>query len=114
MKKVLLVAMALAFPLAAQAAVTTACNGVGGDVSIAGATTTFIVNTFTMKCSANVYIKYDQSATAVGVAAVSGKGKNIFAGGSAGGQVKPSGNTCTACDLSSITDTMVATALAGS
>ncbi|MCB1942777.1 MAG: hypothetical protein KDI53_12185 [Candidatus Accumulibacter sp.] len=114
MKKALLVSLALAFPLAAQAAVTAVCDGgTGGDKSVTKGSN-FIINDFTMKCSANVYLKYDENATAVGVAAVSKKGKNIFAGGSAGGQVKPTGTTCTNCTDTSITDTIVAAALAGS
>lgn len=113
MKKVLMVALALAFPLAAQAA-TDVCDGNdGGDVAVTKGTD-FIVNDFTMKCSKNVFLKYEESATAVGVASVSKKGKNIFAGGSAGGQVKPTGSTCTDCKLSDITTGILSAALAGS
>ena len=114
MKKALLVSLVLAFPLVAQAAVTPVCDGgPGGDKPVTKGSN-FIVNSFTMKCSANVFLKYDENATAVGVASVSKKGKNIFAGGSAGGQVKPTGTTCTDCTEGSITDGIVTAALNGS
>lgn len=116
MKKALLVSLALVFPLAAQAAATAVCTGdTGGDKAVTTTAGMFIVNGFNMKCSTNVFLQYEENATAVGVAAASKKGKNIFAGGSAGGQVKKVAEcaSTTACDAADASG-KTAAALAGS
>lgn len=115
MKKAILLSLALAFPLAAQAAATAVCTGTGtgGDQTVTATSGNFIVNGFTMKCSANVFLGYDESATAVGVAAASKKGKNIFGGGSAGGQVKQISACSGECDGTEV-GTAATTALGGS
>jgi hypothetical protein len=115
MKKAFLLAMVLACPLAAQAAGTPVCAGdTGGDKSVGVTAGMFIVNRFNMKCSTNVFLAYEEDATAVGVASASLKGKNIFAGGSSGGQVKRVAECASGvCNASSAADATAA-ALAGS
>ena len=96
MKKALLVCLALAFPMVVQA--TAVCVGDdGGDKDVEKPTPTagmFIVNGFTMKCSKNVFLNYEQNSTTVAVGAASKKGLNQFSGSSAGGQVKPTQTKC--------------------
>lgn len=75
----------------------TECDGTGTAASITGASNSFIVNDFSLKCSANVYLKYDATTTPtkVGVCAVSKKGNKRYGGSSEGGAVKESGTTIT-------------------
>ena len=105
MKKSLLVmASSLAVLLFSNvASATPVCDGsaAGGDKSVTEVDK-FIVNSFTMKCSSNVFLNYDESDTVLAVGAASKKGKNVFSGSSAGGQVKPASacaaDPCTAND----------------
>lgn len=73
------------------------CDGTGTAASITGASNSFILNDFSLKCSANVFLKYDATtdATKVGVCAISKKGNKRFGGSSEGGAVKESGDTVT-------------------
>lgn len=89
MKKAIFAAAlaAVTMPAFAQTAVCT--GGDAGDASVTGGTN-FIKNTFTQKCSANVYLSYEENATVAAVGAASKKGKNSFAGSTAGGAVAKS------------------------
>jgi len=78
----------------AYAASATACT-TGTPTSIAGATGSFVKDTFTPKCSGGVTLGYNDSATSMGVKAGSSKGMHTFGGGTEGGGV-------TQCESSSI------------
>jgi hypothetical protein len=54
----------------------------------AGTASGFVINSFTPKCSANVFAAFEQTEIAAAVAAGSKKGKNLFAGSTNGGGVK--------------------------
>ena len=101
MKKLsIAVALFAASTLVHSAAVCTG-KAAGTGAEIAGTTdgTKFIMQTFTPRCSTNVYLDYEQSAKAVGVGAASSKGGFSFAGNSEGGAV--AGTACGAskrCD----------------
>lgn len=90
----------------------TAISGTTGFTAAAGGTTGFVINTFTPKCSANVYAAIEQSEIAAAVASGSKKGKNLFSGSTNGGGVKPSGTTYANGVASSDTTSAVTTALA--
>jgi hypothetical protein len=112
MKKLLFVLFMTTASLFAHAAVTEVCGGNGGSVAVTASSGNFIVNSFSMKCSANTYVAYDQSSTAIGVGAASIKGKNIFAGNSGGGGVASKGACTGTCSSTNATD--AATAALGS
>ena len=78
-------------------AATDKCDGSGAAASITGASNSFIINAFSLKCSANVFLEYNGTTTPtkVGVCAVSKKGNKRFGGSSEGGAVKESGETIT-------------------
>ncbi|MBX9848234.1 MAG: hypothetical protein K2X64_02985 [Rhodocyclaceae bacterium] len=102
MKKYLEIAvgvMAVVGAVANVQAQTTACsaNATGGTYTVTGgATTDFVAVTFTGRCSANVFMTYQQNATAMAVGSASRKGGNIFSGSTAGGGVQPTGTKCVA------------------
>lgn len=114
MKKVLILAAMAACAVSSQANATAACAGGTGAnyaFSVNSATDSqFVKTAFTVKCSANVYSNYSESATALGVVAGSAKGKNYFGGGTGGGGVAAMG-TCatTGCSTAEITDANSAT-----
>ena len=90
---VLVVSMAAQQP--AFAAVTVACNQ-GTAAEVAGATTNFVVQAFTPKCSANVDVSFnDISTTKATVKSMSSKGMHNFGGSSDGGSIK-------ACETQSV------------
>jgi len=62
------------------------CAGAGAEATIA--TGSFIVNSFKLKCSNNVFLAYAETSTAVGVCAGSKKGNKTYGGSSEGGAVK--------------------------
>jgi hypothetical protein len=72
---------------------TTAGDGVPitSALGYAGTASGFVINTFTPKCSANVYAAVEQNEIAFAVGSGSKKGKNLFAGSSNGGGVKSVG-----------------------
>lgn len=85
MKKTLALCLCLMAP--AAFAQTAACAGTGSASTITGAAGNFVLNSFTPKCSANTHVLYQQNAIAFAAAGGSSKGKNVFGGTSAGGQV---------------------------
>ncbi len=105
MKNFLIALFALGASMSAVAApANLLCDGkAGGDKKVTATNTDdapmFIKSDFTMKCSANVFLGYDETATYVSVGAASVKGKNQFGGTSEGGSVKQigecSGGKCT-------------------
>ncbi|XZG70571.1 hypothetical protein ACTSKR_01575 [Chitinibacteraceae bacterium HSL-7] len=66
------------------------CNGSSAGGKSITATSNFIVNDFTAKCSANVHMDYAESPTQIGVCAGSQKGNKKYGGSSEGGSVKES------------------------
>lgn len=107
MKKSLILGCLAATALTTMDANATAvCSGgTGASVSVASDSSNFIRQTFSAKCSANVFSNYSQNATAMGVVAGSGKGKNYFGGGTNGGGVRLV-TTCatTGCSTTEISD----------
>ena len=102
MKKIILgsvTAVAAVSSMSAQAAGTSQnfCTGNTAAYSSATAPTvgSFLKTTFTVKCSANVYLYGDDNNTYYGSGAASSKGKNIFQGSTAGGGVSSSGSCAT-------------------
>lgn len=89
MKKELLGIALLA--LASQtvmAGASTNCSGAAGNGATAGTAsdgTLFVRVAFTPKCSNNVLLQSDQSATSLWVGSASSKGKNSFKGSTNGG-----------------------------
>lgn len=104
MKKisVLLFGLLCAGQVFAQAAGTPCVNGAPSPVApVAGGS--FVVLTFTPKCSANVDAAFEQNTIAFVVGSASRKGKNRFVGSTGGGGVTGAGCaavTCTATDAS--------------
>jgi hypothetical protein len=95
------------------AANTVACSGTGGNGTvISGNAANFVRIDILPKCSANVFLNWDQTANGFAVAAASSKGKQMFTGNTGGGAVGSAGvcaaSTCTAAQLA----TPLATALA--
>lgn len=97
MKKIALAALLATMSVGAMAAASNVCTG--GDATSAQVTaaSNFIKNNFTAKCSANVYLSYDEDTTKVGVGAASKKGKNVFSGSSEGGAVTGTACSATPC-----------------
>lgn len=102
-------AAAISFPVFAQSSATAVCDGgAGGDKNVA-ASTNFLRapggattgTAFVMKCSNNVFLAYNESATAIAVGSASKKGKNTFGGTSEGGQVKVIGACSGECSATS-------------
>lgn len=86
MKKLLIVA--LCFASSASFAAQLCNNGAPQQANLtAGGANDFIKNSFTIKCSANVYLHALQNNVAIAATGGSGKGKNVFGGSSAGGTV---------------------------
>lgn len=111
--------MAVVGTLAATPAnAVTVCTGAGAASSqVAGVTTSFIQVTFSARCSANVFLQYDQNTTVLAVGSASRKGKNYFAGHSNGGGIVTNGvcaGTGGACEESVVTSKSAAALLAGS
>lgn len=95
MKKIIaLVAAMTAAPAFAAAVCTGGTTAASVDVAKNSGGGGFIVNDFKMKCSANVALDYDTTDVIVAVGSASIKGKNVFAGSSAGGAVAPTGTQC--------------------
>jgi hypothetical protein len=85
----------------------TAHDATAAVVASTDAAPAFVVNAFTPKCSANVYLAYEQDATAFAVGAASAKGKNVFSGSTNGGGVTSTAAcaaaTCAASDATGAT-----------
>ena len=100
-KKQLVQALALGTVLvvnlsATAYAQTAACNN-GTATSIASSATGFVKNDFTPKCSANVYVNYNQTNTDFFVKGASSKGMHTYGGSTMGGGVG-------VCENSSVTN----------
>lgn len=96
MKKIVILSLAfLASPAFAVEVCAGAATAAEVDVAKEAGGGKFIATGFKQKCSANVFLDYVTSDTAVAVGAASLKGKNVFAGTSEGGSVAPVG-TCAA------------------
>lgn len=105
MKKISILAMTLLAASSVYAAPETVCNAptTAGDgtqitttygfTAAAGGSAGFVINSFTPKCSANVYAAVEQSEISLAAAAGSKKGKNMFSGSTNGGGVKPNGTS---------------------
>lgn len=93
MKKIALAMVLAGFSFGAMAAATgDACTGTAaGTATGAPGTNEFIKAEFTPKCSANTFVSFSQTATAIGVGSASIKGKNRFGGSSEGGGVTQRG-----------------------
>lgn len=101
--KVFVAAIAIIAAGSAGAANTVVCAGnpaaingtpIGSDPNM------FIQNGFTPKCSANVFMNFDQNNLAAAVASASRKGRTIFAGHTNGGSPASAGacaSTTTGC-----------------
>ena len=93
MKKIFLVASLLAISSVSYA--EQVCSGTAGPGTAVPADSSgdsFIMQGFTPRCSSNVSLDYEQTATAVGVGAVSSKGGNTYSGNTEGGAV--AGTAC--------------------
>jgi len=90
----------------------TAISGTLGFTAAASGSTGFVINTFTPKCSANVFAAVEQSEISLATAAGSKKGKNMFTGSTNGGGVKPTGTLFPNGVATGDTTTAVTTALA--
>lgn len=93
---------------AAFSASTTGCAGGGADVTVSSGG--FLVNGFTMKCSANVFLNYDPAQgsptnTAVTVCSGSKKGSKMYGGSSDGGKVEEKGSLPSSVVQSSVAAT---------
>ena len=96
MKKQLLVVLCFGLASAgAYAAGTTVCNKGTPTAVTPAATAKFIKQGFSVKCSANTIVKYEETDESVAVAGASTKGGNVFIGNSAGGSVKADVTKCT-------------------
>jgi hypothetical protein len=105
MKKISILAMTLLAASSVYAAPATVCDapttagngtaidGAQGFTAAAGGSTGFVINSFTPKCSANVWAAVEQSEISLAAAAGSKKGKNMFSGSTNGGGVKPNGTS---------------------
>ncbi|MBS1156453.1 MAG: hypothetical protein H6R07_2377 [Proteobacteria bacterium] len=69
------------------------CSGTSTGGTQAVSAGSFIVNTFTMKCSSNVHLDYLENAQQIGVCAGSAKGNKKYGGSSEGGSVKEASGT---------------------
>ena len=97
MKKVILAATALALcGIAGQASSTDLCTGSTTASSVSVTTGSFIKQSFTNKCSANVFMGYDEDATTVAICSASAKGNFRFSGSTTTGAVTPTGTKGTA------------------
>jgi len=94
MKKLIL-ATALTVLTAPVFAATPVCTGLDAADATVSDNDMFIQNQFTQKCSANVFLQYAEDSTNAAVGSASKKGKNVFAGSTAGGAVAPTGTTST-------------------
>jgi hypothetical protein len=74
------------------------CSGSasGASYNMTTSSTSFVSIPFTGKCSANVFLSYSDSQTVMAAGAASKKGKNVFAGHTNGGGVRPTGTICPA------------------
>ena len=95
-----------------QAADGVQITGTAGFTAAASGSTGFVINAFKPKCSANVYASIEQDEIALGVAAGSKKGKNLFTGGTGGGAVKAGTTQFPNGVAQSDTDSAATTALA--
>lgn len=108
-----LIGVAAAFSGTASAAVATACGGgnatkvdVFGGPGAVVASPNFVKTGFSVQCSSNVYLEYNEvSGTLFVVGAASKKGNQYVGGSSAGGAVKVynkcAADPCTATDAQS-------------
>lgn len=87
--KMVLLASLCALSSSAFSAATLVCEGgaaINGTL-IPASTDQFVRTAFTPKCSANIFMAYDQNATAFAASAGSRKGNAVFGGHSGGGGV---------------------------
>lgn len=111
MKKIIaLVAALTAAPAFATAVCTGATSAASVSVAAGAGGGAFIVNAFDMKCSSNVVLDFETTDVIVAVGSASIKGKNVFAGSSAGGAVAPTGTTCPTTGCSATESAAAATA----
>ena len=89
----------------AMAGTGNACTGVAASsYNMTTASNSFVQIPFTGKCSANVFMSWEDSQTVMAVGAASKKGKNIFIGHTNGGGVRPKGTaTADVCAASGCT-----------
>lgn len=118
-------AVAAGQAVTANAATATVCSGAaaankldifGGPGTPVGSTAAFVKTGFSVQCSANVHMAYNEvSATSFGVISASTKGNQYFGGNSNGGAVavidKCAAANCVAAD---VTDHTAVAAVAGS
>lgn len=122
MKKVILAsvlaASAMSVMSSANAAVVStavcqAANAAGNGTAVpvgTGTDNNFVKTAFTPKCSANTHVVVEDGGSYFRTGAASGKGKNRFAGSSAGGGVAAAGSCGgTACAVSDATTAMAST-----
>lgn len=110
MKKIILsVATLAAFGFAGQASATANCAGSTTATSVAvTAGTSFIKQSFSNKCSANVFLSYEEAATDIAVCAGSAKGNFRFGGSSTSGSVSPTGTKGVAATANNTAATITA------
>jgi len=116
MKKIILASVLAAGAVAsfnANAVSTAICTGVSPAASATAnpgtATTDFVKNAFTAKCSANVHLVADGAATYMRVGSGSTKGGRSFMGSTAGGSVTSSAVCATGCVASDATTAALST-----
>lgn len=86
--KIVVIGGVIAMGVASNAFAVVACSGTAGNgTSVTGATTNFIRDGFTPKCSANVTVNFVQGADRVDVRGGSSKGMHTFGGSSEGGGI---------------------------
>lgn len=104
-----------AAPASVCAAPTNAGDGtqISSTTGYGGTASGFVVNSFTPKCSANVYAAVEQTEIALASAAGSKKGKNVFAGSSNGGGVKSVAQVANGASASDATAQATAALAAG-
>lgn len=102
MKKIFVLLFGAIAASQAFAAGAITCNN-GTASAVTGAAGSFVIQTFTPKCSANVQAAYEQNAIAFVVAATSTKGKNKFVGSTGGGGIAGSACAASPCAASDAT-----------
>lgn len=86
--KILVMGGILAMGAASSVQAATACSGTAGNgTQVVGATGSFVKDSFTPKCSANVTVAYTDSVSMIAVRGGSSKGMHTFGGTSEGGGI---------------------------
>ena len=103
---------------AAGTAVCTSPSSSGnGSAQVEAGSDKFVKMAFTPKCSANVYMAYEQDAVNFAAAAGSSRGKNVYGGHTGGGGVAATGticaNGCTANHATEATAALLSAAISG-